>query len=149
VAADFLDDILIEMAGVAQELARNVVCVLQSGEDRLLIGSHWALAQLHALVGVVIMNALNPQVVSLGGVLGDVVLEDNDIGIRDVLRVHWGDDGSSIIVDGVDEQWRASRQSRQSCETEDAPHDKNVEGYGGWVMAWKMEYDSSSIQTRW
>ena len=75
VAADLLDHVLIEVTRVAQELARDVVCVLQSSEDGFLIRAHAALPELHALVGVVIMDALDPQVVSFGTSLGDVVLE--------------------------------------------------------------------------
>lgn len=30
-------------------------------------------------------------------------------------------------MDGVDKEWRASRQHRQSCQTEVAPHDNGVE----------------------
>lgn len=86
VLAHFLDDILIEVTRVAQQLAGDVVCVLQAREDGLLITEHAALAELHALLVPVFMDTLDPRVMSLGGALSNMVLEDNNVGVGDVLR---------------------------------------------------------------
>lgn len=56
------------------------------------------------------MDILNPGVMSRGIPLSDVLLEDDHVGVGNLLCVRGGDERSSIIVDGVNQDWRARRQ---------------------------------------
>ena len=87
VHAHLVDDVLIKGTGVAQKFARDVICVLQTTQDGIFAREETTLAKLHSLGVRVIVDALDPEVVSLGGILGNVVFEDDDIGIRYVLRI--------------------------------------------------------------
>ena len=100
-SADLLDDRVIEMARVTQEVSGDVICVFETLED---IGGDRelrAFAELSSLAFACCVDVLHPAVMvgSLG--LGDVLLEDDNVGIRDFLRVQGGDDGSYSIVDGL------------------------------------------------
>lgn len=59
-SADGFDDILIEVARVAQEASGNIECVLQTGEDVAREGELRALSEL----AVLHVNVLHPAMVS-------------------------------------------------------------------------------------
>lgn len=46
------------------------------------------------------MDILNPVVVHGSSILGDVVLEDDDVGVWNLLSVAGGENGSSFVVNG-------------------------------------------------
>lgn len=108
VSTDLLDDILIEVAGVAQEAAGDVVGVLQTLEDLVDDGELRALAQLGPLVLVRGVDLLDPRVVSARILVLDVALELDDVGVRNLHGVDRGDDGCSVVVDGAGVEDRGS-----------------------------------------
>lgn len=59
------------------------------------------------------MNVLNPAVMSRGIPLGDVLFQYDHVGIRNLLCVRGGDDRSSIIVNGVNQDRRCSCKERE------------------------------------
>lgn len=69
------------------------------------------------------MDVLNPAVVDGRVTLGNMVLEDDHVRVRNLLCIRRGDERSSIVVDGVHEDWRACRQQREEGETQDGLHD--------------------------
>jgi len=78
-SSDLLDDGVIKMARVTQEIAGNIVCMLDAlkdiGRDREL-GSLSKLGPLGLALNV---DVLHPAVMIRGGSLGNVLLEDDDI----------------------------------------------------------------------
>lgn len=86
-----------------------MICVLQSLEDGILNG-HATLAQLHLDRLSVVMDVLHPHVMVLSCPLCDVLLEDDHIRVRDVPAIDASHNRGNIIVDGIDDDWRASRQ---------------------------------------
>lgn len=82
-SADLLDDGIIEMARVAQEITSDVICVLDTFEDVGGEGELAALSELRSLVLALEVDVLHPAVVVGGSSLGNVLLEDDDVGIGD------------------------------------------------------------------
>lgn len=86
-SSDLLDDGIIEMPRVTQEITSDVICVLDAFED---IGGNWELPSFSKLGSYVLafeMDVLYPAVVVGGSSLRDVLLEDDDVGIRDFYRI--------------------------------------------------------------
>lgn len=78
-SSDLLDDFVIKVARVTQEVAADVVCVLQTLED---VGGDRKLSPLSELCSLDLalsVDVLHPAVVMGGGSLIDVLLEDHDI----------------------------------------------------------------------
>lgn len=84
--ADLLEGLIVKVTGVAHQAADNVVCVLQTLKD---IGGHrelGALAELHAVILSLGVNALHPLVVLLR--ILDVLLQDDNVRVgNDLLGV--------------------------------------------------------------
>ena len=85
--SDPLDDVVIEMAGVTEEIPRDVVCVFDAFEDIGRDGELRPLSKLGSLVLALEVDVLHPGVVARGSSLGDVLLEDDNVGIRDGLSI--------------------------------------------------------------
>lgn len=78
-SSDLLNDLVIEVPGVTQEVASDVICVLETFED---IGGDWelgALSELSSLNFSLAVDVLHPAVVVRGGSLSDVLLEDDNV----------------------------------------------------------------------
>jgi len=85
--ANLLDDTLIEVSRVAQERASDVVCVFQAPEGIVPEGELGALPQLRPLVLELQVDVLHPALVSGSGFRGDMLLEHDDVGVGNFLRV--------------------------------------------------------------
>lgn len=86
--ADLLDDRVIEVARVPQEVASDVVRVFKALED--IVGNHRELGTLPKLgPGILALevDVLHPAVVVVGRVRGDVLLEDDNVGVGHGLGV--------------------------------------------------------------
>jgi hypothetical protein len=123
VSADLLDDILIEVAGVAHQAAADVVCVLEAAEDVVDHRGLRALAELGLCDLSLLVEALYPAVVLSSQVLGNVGLELDHVVVRNLLCVRRREDGSSFIVDAVDKHGRRSRECCQRDASQGAAHD--------------------------
>jgi hypothetical protein len=122
VLTDLLDDVLIEVARVAEEATSDVVGVLETVEDLVDHGRLRALLQVHLdLLGGGV-DVLHPGVVVLRGFVVDMIFELDHVAVGDVFGVGGGDDGSSIVVDGAHDDWRGSSQQWQG-EADKRPHD--------------------------
>lgn len=84
---DLLDDGLVEVAGVAHEVLADLVCVHQSAEDVVDRRDLTTLPQLHALLLIGLVDVLDPALVVLGGLLGDMGLELDEVRVGDDLGV--------------------------------------------------------------
>jgi hypothetical protein len=115
VSADLLDDILIEVAGVAHQASADVVCVLEAAED---------------------VKALYPAVVLSSQVLSDVVLELDHVVVGNLLCVRRREDGSSFIVNAGDKHGRRSRECCQRDASQGAAHDVCM-CWGGQTVCWE------------
>lgn len=114
--ADLLDDLIIEMASVAQEVLANLVGVLQAAEDIVNQGDLAALLEVGANVLARGVNLLDPALVCRGRVLGYVLLELDDVRVGDRLGVGRRKNGRGIAVDGLKaDLWR---RCSASCERE-------------------------------
>ena len=82
--ADLLDDILMEVTSISHKRSSNVESVLDTSEGLKVETKERTLLQLHPTVlgGV---DVLHPAVVVRSSALVNVLLEYNNIGIRDVL----------------------------------------------------------------
>lgn len=69
------------------------------------------------------MDVLDPGVMLLGVIPRDMVLEDDNVAVRDGVGVDIGDDGSSIVVDGLHAEHGGSRCHERQGEAKEAPHD--------------------------
>ncbi len=80
-SSDLLNDRIIEMARVTQEIARDIVGMLEAlknvGRNRELR----SLSKLGSLSLAVEVDVLHPAVMIRGSSLGDVFLEDHDVGV--------------------------------------------------------------------
>ena len=79
---DLLNNRVIKMARVAQEIPRDIVGMLEALKD---IGRNRELRSLSKLGSLglgVEVNVLHPAVMIRGSSLGDVFLEDNNVGVR-------------------------------------------------------------------
>jgi hypothetical protein len=135
VSADLLDDILIEVAGVAHQASADVVCVLEAAEDVIDHGSLRALAELGLCDLSLLVKALYPAVVLSSQVLGDVVLELDHVVVGNLLCVRRRENGSSFIVNAGDKHGRRSRECCQRDASQGAAHD--VWMCGGKAMCWE------------
>lgn len=86
VPANLLDHILVEVTGVAQE-SGHVICMLQSIVDHILERELASLLELGAGTLALEMDVLYPAMMASSSMFGDVLLEDDDIRIRDVLCI--------------------------------------------------------------
>ena len=112
VVADGLDSLLVKVTRVSHH-AGHVVCVLKTVED---VAGDWevlgALSQLHALLVVLGVDALDPVVV-LGGIL-NVLLEDDHVAVGDFLGGSRRQNWSCLLVDCLYLEGRRRRgQSRE------------------------------------
>ena len=78
VLADGINDRLVKVTRVALE-ARHVVCVLETVKDSLEEGSLRSLAELELGVQGLLVDVLDPVVVSGGITVVDVILESNEV----------------------------------------------------------------------
>ena len=90
-SSDLLDDRVIEMARVTQEIPRDIVGMLEAlkdvGRDRELR----SLSKLGSLGLAVEVDVLHPAVMITGSSLGNVFLEDNDVGVGHFNGIRGGD----------------------------------------------------------
>ena len=122
-SADLLDDVFVEVTGVAQEATGDVVCVLDTLKDVL---SDWVLGALAKLSSCRLggnVCVLHPELVCRCSVLINVLLEDDNVGIWDGLRVRRGDDWSSILVDGLSAKWGCQSSSGNGQRDKSCLHD--------------------------
>lgn len=98
-SSDLLDDGVIEMARVAQETTSDIVGMLEALEDIGRDRELRPLSKLGSLVLAVEVDVLHPAVVVRGRSLGNVLLEDDDVRIRDLNRVCGGEQRGHSLVD--------------------------------------------------
>ena len=77
--ANLLDDVLVEVARIAQQLSWDLVCVFQTVVDRLLERQKTSLPQLQLLGYRGVVDVLHPQVMILRTSFCDMLLEDHHI----------------------------------------------------------------------
>lgn len=126
--ADLLDDLIIEVAGVADQAASNAVGVLEAGEDVIDKREGGTLPELSLAELDFSVKVIDPAVVRESEVLGDVVLELDDVAVWDGLCVGRGNDGSCVVFDVGEEDWRSSCCRRKQRPRSEALHDR---GGGG------------------
>lgn len=123
-SADLFDDRVIEMAGIAQEVASDVVGMFDAGKD--IVGSHGelgALPKLGAGALALEVDVVHPSVVVVRRGRGDVLLEDDDVAVRHDLRVRGREDGSSTLMDSLGAERRGRRsQQRQEGQADEGTH---------------------------
>jgi len=110
--ADLLDDILVEVTSISSERSSNLESVLQAHETLKVKVEQGALLQLHP-TGMSGVHLLQPALVSGGRALVNMLLEYDDVGIRNISGGHGGEDRSCIVVDGADCNGRGSCQQRE------------------------------------
>lgn len=101
--ADLLDNRVIKVTRIAHQLASDVVGVLQALEHLILEGELRALPELHPLVLNIGVDVLHPAVVSSSSFSCDMLLENHDVGVRDLLRVSRREDRSGTVMDRVND----------------------------------------------
>lgn len=121
VVADLLDDVLVEVTGVALEGVANLEGVLHAREDVIGGGAEATLAQLQTLLLAIVVHVLDPGVVVGGGRIIDVVLELDDVGVGDGVGLDGAQDGRGTIVDGLDAELGGLSHSGHG-EGDDAAH---------------------------
>jgi hypothetical protein len=121
VVADLLDDVLVEVTGVALEGVANLEGVLHAREDVIGGGAEATLAQLQTLLLAIVVHVLDPGVVVGGGRVIDVVLELDDVGVGDGVGLDGAQDGRGTIVDSLDAELGGLSHSGHG-EGDDAAH---------------------------
>jgi hypothetical protein len=79
--SDLLNNGVIEVAGVTQKVPCNIIGMLETLKDIGRNGKLRSLSKLGSFVRVVEVDVLHPAVMIRGSSLGNVFLEDDDIGI--------------------------------------------------------------------
>jgi hypothetical protein len=123
VPADLLDDLVIEMPGVAQEVLADLVGVLQAAEHVIQKGDLPALSQLRDLDFPSFVDVLHPGVVVLGAAQADVLLEFDNVRVRDDLGVLGRKERCRISVDALMAEGRRSRSISSQAECDEPTHD--------------------------
>lgn len=121
VPADLLDGGLIKVTGVAQEASTDRVGVLQTIKDLAGEGRLATLPQLK-LTGLLVgrVDVVEPDMVLRSVLVGDVLLELDDVAVGDGLCVGRGQERCSISVDslcaerGDDSRGDAGREGESS-----------------------------------
>lgn len=121
VIPDLLNDGLVKVAGVALEALANVEGVLQTSKGLVCEGSG-ALSQLKALLLAMAVDVLDPGVMIRRSGLINVVLELDDVRVRNGLGLDGTEDGSGPVMDGTDAERGSVGDSRQG-ESEGGSHD--------------------------
>jgi len=118
VVAELLNHVGMEVTSVALESTADREGVLQTAKDLADQRGVAALAELEVVILATLVDLLDPGVVVGSRGVIDVVLELDDVRVRDVLRINAAQNRSSIAVDGLCAE-RASRgdgRQRESCE---------------------------------
>lgn len=110
-SSDLLDGIFIKVARVSHH-PWDAVCVLETLVELLLEAYLVSLLEL-SLHHLLLVDILHPALVGLGPSICYMALEDDHVVVGDGLRVGGGVDWCSIVVNGVDEDWGASRYGRE------------------------------------
>lgn len=123
--ANFFDGSLVKVAGVAQEASANRIGVLQAIKDLAGEGRLATLPQLE-LTGLLVgrVDIVEPDMVLRGVLIRDVLLELDDVSVRDGLRVDRGQQGGSITVDSLGAERRddSRRDAGREGESSKALH---------------------------
>lgn len=125
VVAELLDNRLVEVAGVTLEGVADAESVLHAREELSNVVCELAtLAQLEAFLLAAIVDVLDPGVVVGDSGIIDVILELDDVRVRNGIGVDGAQDRSCAIVNGLDaEAKRGGLGNRRSGESESAAHD--------------------------
>lgn len=100
VPPDLLEGLVVEVAGVTDQAADDVICVLEALKGFRGHGKLGALAEFHALVLSLDVDALHPLVVLL--CILDVVLENDNVGVgNDLINSGRRHNRGSLVVDGA------------------------------------------------
>lgn len=81
--SDLLDGGVIEVSRVTQEFRANLVCVFEALEDIAGDRELRTLSELSPLCLALEVDVLHPCVMVGGRLVGDVLLEDDDVGVGD------------------------------------------------------------------
>ena len=63
------------------------------------------------------MDVLHPTVMALGGIMSNVLLEENHVRVRDLNCVRGEKDWGGFVVDGIDDYGRSDCKRRQRRNT--------------------------------
>lgn len=121
--ADLLNHIGVEVASIALEAIANGEGVLKATKDLTNDIIDTSLAKLEVLVVSIgaLVDGLDPAVVASGGSVINVVLELDDVGVGDVIRIDSAQDGSGVAVDSFSAERRSLGEGRQR-ESGDGAH---------------------------
>lgn len=120
VVPDLLDDVLGKVASVALEVT-NLEGVLQAVKGLVRAEDAASLAELKALLLAFIVDALDPVLVLVDTSLINVVLELDDVIVRNGVGLNIAEDGSRALVDGANLE-RAGLGDGRYRESDDGPH---------------------------
>ena len=98
VSSDELNDGLIEVSGISLEGISNAVHVLNTLEDIRCNRELRPFSELGSLILALEVDILHPVLVGGSRSVGDVLLEDDDVGIGDFYGIRLGEDGSSTYA---------------------------------------------------
>lgn len=122
--ADLLDHIRVEVTGVTLEALANGEGVLHATKDLSNdIVNDATLAQLDELItlGTIVVNGLDPAVVLRGSRVIDMVLELDDVRVRNVVGIDRAQDRSRVAMDSLGTERGRLGDGRQR-QSSDAPH---------------------------
>ena len=119
--ADLLDDILVEVSSITHHRTTHIESVFHTEVGGISEAKERTLLQLSPDLGVV--DVLHPAVMSRNRIGSNMLLEDNNIVIRDFLGVHGRENGSSSMVDRVNHDGGGRCQQREQGKAEEALHD--------------------------
>lgn len=92
--------------------------------DGLLEGESRPLSQLHSALFRGRVKILNPRVVDFSDRGIDMFLENDDVGVRDFLRVRRREKWGAALMDRIYiDHRRSDREQRQKSESSETPHD--------------------------
>jgi hypothetical protein len=126
VVPDLLNDVLVEVTGIALEAA-NLEGVLQTVKDVVTSKNAASLTELKALLFAFSVDALDPALVLVDISLINVVLELDDVGIWNGVGLNIAEHGSRALVDGSNLE-RAGLGDGRHREGDNGPHCGDADG---------------------
>lgn len=130
VVSDLLDNGLVEVASIALETITNLEGVLHALEDIIDNGDLAALSQLKALLLAIAVDVLDPSLVLRGRTVINVVLELDDVRVRDGISINGAQDGGGPLMDSANAERGGTGDGGQG-ESEGGPHDDEAAARSG------------------
>ena len=118
---DLLDHVFVEVTRITHQRSSDIESVLEAEVHLVTQAKERPLLQLGA-GELRVVDVLHPHVMSRGGIILDMLLENDDIRVGNLLSICSRENRGCFIVDGANADGVGRCQQRQQGEAEEALH---------------------------